>query len=50
MAGCCCGGGVHGCGAGLCYSTLALPDSLVPGAWSVSCAYWRPFVFIVGVP
>ena len=24
--------------------------SLVPGAWSVSCADWRSFVLIVGVP
>ena len=24
--------------------------SMVPGAWSMSCADWRSFVLIVGVP
>ena len=23
--------------------------SMVPGAWSVSCAYWRSFLLILGV-
>ena len=32
----------------LCDSWPAL--SIVPGAWSVSCAYWRSFMLIVGVP
>ena len=30
------------------YSWAAL--SVVPGAWSVSCADWQSFVLIVGVP
>ena len=51
MARDCCAAGVQGCCAGWCCmrvdSWAAL--SLVPGAWSVSCADGRSFGLIVGV-